>query len=214
MKGRLEKSSKQAAMSDSFLQLFEKQRLEIENKVLRMPEAHQILARYGVPPDGPGQTYLHALPTVLALVCIMARSPRTAGAFRDRVERAGPTRIRHHETEKAFLSFGIAYLYKFAAKKSGLPEMANLLVRMATLAVLSPRELEKVDYVVRTFSARGRDGRRDRLAPACMLLWWLSGGESSARAYEADYFLELYADFIRQALDLALDNQIHMQFPW
>lgn len=201
-------------MADQFLDLFEKQRLTIEDRVLKMPETHQVLARYGAPPDGPGQSYIHALPTVLALITIMARSPRTAGAFRDRVERAGPTRIRHHETEKAFICFGIAYLYKFASKKSGLPEMANLLCRMATLATLSPKELEKVDYVVRTFTARGRDGRRDRLASASLLLWWLSGGESSSRAYEADYFLEKWADFVRQALEEALRNQIHMQFPF
>lgn len=182
--------------------------------MLKMPEAHQILARYGAPPDGPGQSYLHALPTVIALVTVMARSPRTAGAFRDRVERAGPTRIRHHEVEKALLCFGIGYFYRFSAKQSGLPEMANMLARMATLAVLSPRELEKVDYVVRSFSARGRDGRRDRLAPASLLLWWLSGGESSARAYEADYFLELYSDFVKQALEHALQNQIYMNFPF
>lgn len=197
-------------MSDSFLEMFEKRRLEIEGRALRMPEASQIMVRYGAA----GESYLHALPTVTTLIDIMARSPRTTGAFRDRVERAGPTRIRDHETARAFACFGLAYLYKHTAAASGFPEMANLLTRVAVLSMLTPRELEKIDFVLKSFNHRGRDGRRDRLAPANLLLAWLSGVESPTRAYEADYFLELYSEFVRQALEHALRNEIFMNFPW
>jgi hypothetical protein len=154
------------------------------------------------------------LPTCLSLLSILAQSPRTVGAFRDRVERAGPVRVRHHEAAKAFTCFGIAYLYKAVVKRSGQPELGVLLSRMATLVLLTPRELERVDLVTQTFSHRGPDGRRDRLAPANLLLWWLIGGESPAKAFEADTFLQLYADYLAHALDRALDYpSIRVPFP-
>lgn len=197
-----------------FLQQFENKRLEFEGRIVRMPEAAHVLSRYGGPPDGLGQRYLHALPTVVTLIDLLAQAPRTADAFRDRVERAGPTRIRHHEVARAFTCFGMAYLYRSAAKKTGLPELAQQLARMATLAAMTPREMEKVDWVVKSFSHRDSSGRRDRLATPLLLLWWLTGGESTTRAYEATHFLETYAEFVNQSLEHALNHQIYMQFPW
>ena len=201
-------------MSDAFLDTFEQKRQAIEERVMGMPEARQVLARYGSGPDSIGQRYLHALPTCLALLSILSQSPRTVDAFRDRVERAGPVRVRHHEAAKAFTCFGIAFMFKAVVNRSGQAELGVLLSRMATLVLLTPRELERVDLVTQTFSHRGSDGRRDRLAPANLLLWWLIGGEAPAKAFEADTFLQLYADFLGNALDRALEYQIWMEFPW
>ena len=122
--------------------------------------------------------------------------------------------MRHHEEAKAFTCFGIAYLFKAIVARSGQPELGVLLSRMATLSLLSPRELERVDLVTQTFSHRGPDGRRDRLAPANLLLWWLIGGESPAKAFEADTFLQLLSDYLGQVLDRSLEYQIHMESPW
>lgn len=179
-----------------------------------MPEARQILSRFGSGADEHGQRHLHALPTVLALLSILSQSPRTVDAFRERVERAGPTRIRHHEAAKAFTCFGIAYLYKAVAQNTGQPELGVLLSRMSTLVLLTPRELERIDLITQAFSHRGPDGRRDRLAPASLLLWWLTGGESPARAFEADTFLQLFQDYLNRTLEHALSYQIWMEFPW
>jgi hypothetical protein len=201
-------------MSDAFLESFEQKRQAIEERVMGMPEARQVLARFGSGADSIGQRYLHALPTCLSLLSIMAQSPRTVDAFRDRVERAGPVRIRHHEAAKAFTCFGVAYLFKAVVNRSGQPELGVLLSRMATLVLLTPRELERVDLVTQTFSHRGPDGRRDRLAPANLLLWWLIGGESPGKAFEADTFLQLFSDYLKTALERALDYQIWMEFPW
>lgn len=201
-------------MSDAFLDSFENKRLAIEGRVMEMPEARQVLARFGSGPDSIGQRYLHALPTCLALLSIMAQSPRTAGAFRDRVERAGPVRIRHHEAAKAFTCFGIGFLFKGVVRGTGQAELGVLLSRIATLVLLTPRELERVDLVSQTFSHRGPDGRRDRLAPANLLLWWLIGGEAPAKAFEADTFLQLFSDYLNNSLESALNHQIWMEFPW
>ncbi len=201
-------------MSDAFLDVFEQKRQAIEERVMGMPEARQVLARFGSGPDSIGQRYLHALPTCLSLISILAQSPRTVGAFRDRVERAGPVRVRHHESAKAFSCFGIAYLFKAVVNRSGQPELGVLLSRMSTMALLTPRELERVDLITQTFSHRGPDGRRDRLAPANLLLWWLIGGEAPAKAFEADTFLQLFSDYINNSLDRALEYQIWMEFPW
>lgn len=206
--------SKPPAMSDAFLETFEQKRVAIDQRIQGMPEARQVLARFGAGSESIGQRYLHALPTCLTLLSFLAQSPRTEDAFRDRVERAGPIRVRHHESAKAFTCFGIAYLYKAVVKRSGHPELGVLLSRMATLILLTPRELERVDLVTQTFSHRGPDGRRDRLASANLLLWWLIGGESPAKAFEADTFLQLYADFLQRALEEALDYKIFMDFPW
>ncbi|MFA5504462.1 MAG: hypothetical protein WC314_11310 [Vulcanimicrobiota bacterium] len=201
-------------MSNVFLDNFETKRQMLEQRVLGMPEARQILSRFGSSPESVGQRYLHALPTCLALLSIMAQSPRTVDAFQERVERAGQTRVRHQEAAKAFTCFGIAYLYKATVKNTGQPELGVLLSRISTLVLLTPRELERIDLVTRTFSHRGPDGRRDRLAPASLLLWWLSGGESPARAFEADTFLQLFEGYLNKSLEYALEHQIWMEFPW
>lgn len=200
-------------MSDAFLQQFEKRRVSLEAQMLRMPTASQIVARWGGP-SGIGQQFLHALPTVVTLIEYVSKSPRTAGTFRDRVERAGPTKIRHHEIEKAFACFGLAYLYRAVTKRTNDPELGNLLTRIGTLALLSPAEMEKIDWVTRTFSARLRDGSKDILAPANLMLWWITGGESRERAYQCDWILQKYYEFVTQSLDSALQHQINMAFPW
>lgn len=200
-------------MSDPFLQQFEKRRVELESRILRMPTATQIVQRYGGP-TGPGQRYLHALPTVITLVEVMAKSPRTAGTFRDRIERAGPTKLRHHEIDRAFSCFGLAYLYKAMARQSGDPEMANLLIRVATLALLSPAELEKVDWVARALSHRHPDGSKDVLAPAQLMLHWITGSDHPQKTYQCDWVLQRYFEFVDQAWQMALQNQIFLQFPW
>ncbi len=199
---------------DQFLQQFEKRRLEIERRILTTPEARQVVARYGGPPDGQGQLYLNATPTVVTLIDFISQAPRTVDTFKQRIERAGPTKIRIHEVGRAFTCFGIAYMYRFMAKRSNSIEMAQLLSRTACLAVLPPKDLEKIDWVVRSFSHRDRYGHKDPLAPPLLLIWWLTGGESTTRAYEVKHLLDCYADFIRQALELALQNQIHLNFPW
>lgn len=201
-------------MNNVFLETFEAKRQHIEQRIIGMPESRHVLARFGADPQEIGQRYLHALPTSLALLSILAQSPRTADAFKERVERAGRTRVRHHEAPKAFTCFGIAYLFQAVVKQSGQPELGVLLSRMATLTLLTPKELERVDLVTQTFSHRTPDGRRDRLAPATLLLWWLTGTESPARAFEADTFLQLYQDYLIQSFEYALVNQIWMEFPW
>ena len=201
-------------MSNVFLDNFETKRQMLEQRIIGMPESRQIMSRFGSSPESVGQRYLHALPTCLTLLSLMAQSPRTVDAFRERVERAGRTRIRHQEPAKAFTCFGIAYFYKATVKDTGQPELGVLLSRISTLVLLTPRELERIDLITRTFSHRGPDGRRDRLAPASLLLWWLTGGESPARAFEADTFLQLFQDYLNKSMEHALAHQIWMEFPW
>lgn len=201
-------------MSNVFLDNFETKRQQLEQRILGMPETRQILSRFGSGPNETGLRHIHALPTCLTLLSTLAQSPRTVDAFQERVERAGRTRVRHHEAAKAFTCFGIAYIYKYVTQSTGQPELGLLLSRISTLVLLTPRELERIDLVTQAFSHRGPDGRRDRLAPASLLLWWLTGGESPARAFEADTFLQLFQDYLNKSMDYALDHQIWMEFPW
>jgi hypothetical protein len=205
--------SKRPPMSDPFLQQFEKRRVELESRMLRMPTAAQIVQRWGGT-SGIGQQYLHALPTVTALLEILAKSPRTAGTFRDRIERAGPSKIRHHEIDKCFCCFGLAFLYRTMFKQCGDQDLSNLCTRVATLAILSPAELEKVDWVARTFSHRHPDGSKDVLAPAQLMLHWITGSDTPQKTYQCDWVLQRYFEFLTQAWQAALQHQIHLQFPW
>jgi hypothetical protein len=200
-------------MSNPFLEQFERRRVELETRMLRMPGASAVVQRWGGN-NGIGQQYLHALPTVTGLVELLSKSPRTAGTFRDRVERSGPCKIRHHEIESAFCCFGIGYHYRVMAKRSGDPALANKLTGLATLSLMSPAELEKVDWVTRTFSATGRDGSKDVMAQANLMQWWLTGSENASRAHQIDMMLQQYNDFVQSAFDAALQHQIFMQFPW
>lgn len=200
-------------MSDPFLETFERRRVAVESQILRMPTSAHIVQRWGGP-NGVGQQYLHALPTMCTLIEIMAKSPRTAGTFRDRVERIGPCKLRFHEVEKCFTCFGLGYIYRLVAKRNNDPELGNLLTRVATLALLSPADLEKIDWVTRAFSATLRDGSKDTMAPSNLLLWWLTGGEHPQRAMQVESMLNRYFEFLQTSLEMALRHEINMSFPW
>lgn len=200
-------------MSDAYLQQFEKRRLSIESQLLRMPTSAHIVQRFGGT-NGIGQQYLHALPTMCTLIEFVGKSPRTGGTFTDRVLRFGQCKIREHEIEKAFVCFGLGYLYRNIYKRTNDAEMASLLSRVATLSLLSPADLEKIDWVTKSFSATTPNGVKDPLAPAHLLMWWLMGGEHPQRTQTVDQMLLLYFDFLKVSLDLALRHQINMNFPW
>jgi hypothetical protein len=200
-------------MSNPFLEQFEKRRVELETRMLRMPGAAAVVQRWGGG-SGVGQQFLHALPTVVGLIEFLSKSPRTAGTFRDRVERAGPCKIRHHELESSFCCFGIGYHYRAMAKRSNDPQLAHQLTRLSTLSLMSPAELEKVDWVTRTFSATTPNGAKDVMAQANLMQWWLTGSENPSRAHQIDLMLQQYNEFVQSAFDTALHNQITMNFPW
>lgn len=200
-------------MSDPYLEQFEKRRLTIESQLLRMPTSSHIVQRFGGS-AGIGQQYLHALPTICTLIEFVGKSPRTAGTLRDRLERYGPSKFRHHEVEKAFICFGLGYIYRAVYKRTNEAELGSLLTRVATLSLLSPADLEKVDWVTKAFSAQLPNGAKDPLAPANLLLWWITGGEHPQRCLVSDQMLQQYFDFLQASLDLALQHQINMNFPW
>lgn len=199
---------------DTFLANLEKSRLELESRLLRLPESSDLLARFQgrITPDP--QAYLHALPTTLALITSLANAPRTGGAFRDQLERTGPVRVRDHEVGSAMMCFAIAYLYRNVAKATNDPNFANLLTRIAVRTGLDPKVAHKVDWVVKAMSHRHPDGTKDRFAAPTLLVSWLTGSESYPRAYEALQFLEKFQGFVDKALEHALRNQICLEFPW
>ncbi|MEW6282403.1 MAG: hypothetical protein AB1758_27595 [Candidatus Eremiobacterota bacterium] len=201
-------------MSQAFLDQLEHTRQTLESRLLRLPEASDLLARYQgrVQPDA--QTYLHALPTTLALVSSLAHAPRSAGHFRDLLERTGPIRLRQQEVGNALMCFGVAYLYRAVARATGDANFAQLLARVAARTALDPALQPKVDWVVKSLSHRHPDGSRDRFAPPTLLVSWLTGSESYPRAYEALGFLEKFQAFVEKALEHALRYQIFMEFPW
>lgn len=196
---------------EAFLQNFERLRREIEERVLRMPESSQVLARSGVEK---AQPYLHALPTVMALLSMLSRAPRTAGALADRLRQAGPVTLNPQATPRALMCFGVAYFYRLVNRRTRDPEMANMLARIATLATLGDEGLEQVDWVVGCFTRAKQGGSQDWLAPALLLVTWVTGTESPARARWANAFLEQFYRFLEGALDEALAHRIYMSFPW
>lgn len=199
---------------DTFLSNLEKTRLEMESRLLRLPESSDLLARYQgrVKPDP--QAYLHALPTTLALLQSLTHAPRSGAAFKDQLERTGPVRVRDHEVGHALMCFSIAYLYRNVAKSTNDPHFANMLTRIAVRTALDPKVAPKVDWVVKAMGHRHPDGTKDRFAAPTLLVSWLTGSESYPRAYEALQFLEKLQAFGDKALDLALRNQICLEFPW
>ena len=52
------------------------------------------------------------------------------------------------------------------------------------------------------------------LAPALLAVVWLTGMESTSRARRVDALLNQLGDFVGEALDEALQNRIHLRFPW
>lgn len=199
---------------DTFLSNLEKSRLEMESRLLRLPESSDILARYQgrVSPDP--QKYLHALPTTLALLHSLAHAPRSGAAFKEQLERTGPVRVRDHEVGSALMCFAVAYLYRNVAKATNDPNFANLLTRIAVRSALDPKIAHKVDWVVKAMGHRHPDGSKDRFAAPTLLVSWLTGSESYPRAYEALQYLEKFQAFVDKALEHALRNQICLEFPF
>lgn len=195
----------------AFLDHFERTRLGIEGELLRLPESSRFLARFGQD----GQAWLHATPTVMALVRMLCHAPRSASALADRLAAVGPApALAPQPVGRVLTCFGIAYYYRFAAKRVGDLEFAQELTRIACLATLGPEALEQVDWVVQAIARSRRGGSQDWLAPALLLIVWLTGMESTSRARRAAPFLEQLQEFVDQALREALDHRIHMGFPW
>ncbi len=209
--------SKLPAMSiqNAFLDQFEKTRLDIEGRLLRLPESSRFLERYGAGPESEAQRYLHAIPTLTALVRMLVCSHRTVDALGERMARAGaPPDLDPATVGKVLMCFALAGFYRRTAKRTGDAHFAQEATRIACLSALSPDSLERVDWAVQAL-ARGRHGgSQDWLAPALLLVVWLTGMESPARARRVMAFLDQFSGFVEAAGDAALENRIHMQFPW
>ena len=201
------------SIHQAFQDQFEKTRLDLEARLLRLPESSRLLAGPG--PDGRAQQYLHALPTLLALLRILCHSPRTAQALSERFARAGAApELTPAAVGKVLMCFGMARFYRNVAKRTEDPRFAQEATRIACLSALGHEALERVDWAVQAL-ARGRHGgSQDWLAPALLLVVWLTGMESPGKARQVMPFLDQLSQFVDDALEAALANQIHMQFPW
>lgn len=195
----------------SFLDTFEQIRLATEARMLRLPEASRLLAERG----DLGQRYLHALPTVLALVRLLCHAPRAAGRLTERMEAVGPApQLSQDSTARSLTCFALGTLYRAVAKRADDPGFAQQVARLGTLTALGAEALERVDWVVQVQARARRGAGQDWLAPALLLGVWLTGIESSSRARRLASTLEELDAFVNQALEEALMNRIHLQFPW
>jgi len=203
------------SIQNAFLEQFEKTRLDIEGRLLRLPESSRLLERYGAGPESEAQRHLHAIPTLTALVHMLVYSHRTVDALGERMARAGaPTDLDPATVGKVLMCFSLAGFYRRTAKRTGDARFAQEVTRIACLAALGPDSLERVDWAGQAL-ARGRHGgSQDWLAPALLLVVWLTGMESPARARRVMAFLDQFSGFVEAAGDAALENRIHMQFPW
>lgn len=203
------------ATNQAFLEHFERTRLEIEARLLRLPESSRLLQDHGPGPAGQAQRYLHAIPNLTALLRTLLHSPRTLAALSDRMARAGaPTSLDTGAVGRVLMCFALAGFYRGTARRTGDPLFARQATRIACLSALGPDFLERVDWAVQAL-ARGRHGvSQEWLAPALLLVVWLTGLESPGKARQTMPMLDQLSHFVDEALDAALDNRIHMQFPW
>jgi hypothetical protein len=203
------------ATNQAFFDHFEKTRLEIEGRLLHLPESSQLLQDHGTGPASQAQQYLHAIPTLTALMRILLHSPRTLAALSDRMARAGaPPSLDTKAVGRVLMCFALAGFYRRTARRTGDPHFAQQATRIACLSALGPESLERVDWAVQAL-ARGRHGgSQDWLAPALLLVVWLTGMESPGKARQVMPLLDQLSQFVDDALEAALDNRIHMQFPW
>lgn len=199
---------------EAFLEQFEQIRLEIEKRLLPMRESSQLLARWGEDREGTAQRHLHAIPTVMALLRFLAHSPRTEGALTDRLDVAARRLLATPQVPHTLMCFGVAFYYRAVARRTGDPEFAQAVARIATLSTLGEQALERVDWVVSAMVRSRQGGSQDWLAPALLLVSWLTGTADPSWARQAYPFLERYQEFVIEATDQALKYRIHMGFPW
>ena len=73
------------SIQNAFLEQFEKTRLDIEGRLLRLPESFRFLRGLGLPEDGPALPARH--PDLTALVRILVYSHRTVDVLGEEAAR-------------------------------------------------------------------------------------------------------------------------------
>lgn len=201
-----------ADMSDPFLQYFEETRLSIEKEMLLTPESSKLLTDYQSFANTP--KYLHAIPIICTSLKILANTPRTYKRVCDLYARSGSPLSVNKKLGHVIMCFGLASIYRTVAKKTDLPEFAQLFIKIACLSSMNYDALEQIDWVVKA-NARARHGSgEDWLAPALLFTVWTTNLESPAKARQIAGMLDELSSFMSNTLDFALNNQIYMQFPW
>ena len=199
----------------AFLDLVEKTRLQIEERLLHLPESSRLLAMYPQAGQVTAQQCLHAAPTICALLKVWAFSPRTTGAVAAKFAEYGrEPALSQDVVGRALMCFGLAKIYRLIAKKYATPEFAQLFLRVMCLSVLDDRALEQVDWVTQAvYTSRHSSSSRDWLAPALLFTIWTTRIESSQKARQIAGLLDALDEYAVKAWEYALANQLYLEYP-
>ncbi len=200
----------------AFLDLLEKTRLSIEERVLHLPESSHLLARFSQVGSVSAQQCLHAAPTLSSVLKIWAYSPRTAETVCEKFSEhgRGPS-ISAEDLGRVLMCFSFAKVYRLVAKQYATPEFAQQFLRILCLSTLDDHALEQVDWVTEAvYTSRHSQHPQDWLAPAMLFTVWTTRLESPQKARQIASLIDALDDFTVKVWEAALQNQLYLQYPW
>lgn len=200
----------------AYLDLLERTRQGIEERLLHLPESSRLLGMYPQAGHVSAQQCLHAAPTVCALLKSWAFAPRTTGTVAQKfADRGWEPNLNSDDVGRVLMCFGLARLYRIVAKQYATPEFAQLFLRVLCLSSLDDRALEQVDWVTQAiYTSRHSQSSQDWLAPAMLFTVWTTRLESAQKARQIAGLLDALDDFVVKAWEYALQNQLYLQLPW
>lgn len=202
--------------NQAFLDFLERTRLDIEGRLLHLPESSRFLATYQQCGSVTAQQCLHAAPTIMAQLKVWSHSPRTWSGVCHKFADGGPEpNLPADAVSRALICFALARIYRLVAKQYAAPDFAQMFLRILCLSTLDDSALKQVDWVTKAmYTSRHSNSSRDWLAPALLFTVWTTRLESPNKARQIAGLLDALDDYTVKAWEYALKNQLYLQFPW
>ena len=199
----------------AYLADLERARLQIEDRLIHLPETSSILTRFEYGLNINIKDYLHAIPVVSSLIRSLVYSPRTNETINQRCLRAGfSCPFDPERTGRSLTIFAFAYIYKKCAKETQSVEFAKEFSTVMCLSTYDYTALKEIDWAVKVLTESKKSGLDNWLAPAMLLTVQLTGFESSDKARALAGFVEQFEVYVGKVWEAAKKNQLLMDFPW
>ena len=199
----------------AYLADLERARLQIEDRLIHLPETSYILTQFESGLTVNIRDYLHAIPIVSSLIRSLVYSPRTNETINQRCLRAGfSCPFEPERTGKALTIFAFASIYKKCAKETQSTDFAKQFSTVMCLSTYDYTSLKEVDWAVKVLTESKKSGLDNWLAPAMLLTIQLTGFESNEKARALAGFIEQFEVYVGRVWEAAKKNQILMDFPW
>ncbi|MGM9992878.1 MAG: hypothetical protein ACI376_08580 [Candidatus Bruticola sp.] len=199
----------------AYLADLEKSRLQIEDRLIHLPETSCLLNQFDNKLKINVRDYLHAVPIVSSLIRSFVYSPRTNETINQRCMKAGfSCPFDPPLVGRVLTIFAFACIYKKCAKETESSEFAKQFSTVLCLSSYDYTHLKQIDWAVKVISESRKSGPENWLAPAMLIMVQLTGLESTEKARAIAGFVEQYEVYVGRVWEAAKNNRVLIDFPW